>query len=151
MSAYGEQENLCRRCGISCHPAIQVGRLKVVLPDVHCRFLGRDDGGQYACTVYESRFEKAPWCIWADEAKKESLLSVDCPYHQGTPDQQGKTFINDRLLGTVVPDIADQFLKHGVPEWVTTEGVLRVLERAGFQVVRDWVDDEGRRRFEVSK
>jgi hypothetical protein len=120
-----------------------------VLPDVHCRFLGRDEGGRYACTVYETRFEEAPWCIWADEAKQGSLLSIDCPYHRGVPDQKGKTFLNDRLLGTVAPQIAAQLLKSGIPEWVTKEGVLRIFERAGFEVLKDWVDDDGRRRFEV--
>ena len=149
MTKIAEEENLCRRCGISCHPAIQVGRLKVVLPDVHCRFLEKEESGSYACTVYEDRFEKAPWCLWAVEAKKDSLLSVDCPYHEGKRDPNGKSFLNDRLLQSVVGPIAVNLLEHGVPEWVTTKGVINVIQGAGYRVTGERLDPDGRRYFEV--
>lgn len=66
--AHQEHEALCRRCGMSCHFAVPVNGLAVVLDELRCRFLGRDGEGRYGCTVYERRFEVAPWCQTVESA-----------------------------------------------------------------------------------
>ena len=89
--------------------------------------------------------------MWADQAQKQSLLRVDCPYHRGRSDQRGKTFLSDSLLKSVAPQIAGQFVQFGVPEWVSTKGLWRLFEIAGFDVCEEGVDDKGRRRFRKTR
>nr|MBP6609058.1 hypothetical protein [Deltaproteobacteria bacterium] len=56
-----EHEALCRRCGMSCHFAVPVNGLAVVIDALRCKFLARSSGsdssaGQYHCTIYADRF-----------------------------------------------------------------------------------------------
>jgi len=146
-----QEEDLCHRCGVSCHPAVKVGVLRVVLPDVHCQFLETDTDGVVQCAVYEDRFERAPWCLSASEAKGRHLLSQDCGYHRGKVDRSGKAFLRPRLLASIRPQIVQQILEHGVPHWVTMKGVDALLEAEGFVHRSNHVDEHGTRWIKAAK
>ena len=133
--AFEDHEAMCRRCGISCHFAVPVNGLPVVVDDLHCRFLVRegegDLGGLYRCSVYEERFERAPWCATASEALEDRLLAQDCPYTRFASGYRGKTRLHPRLLTQALPAIRRDVLENGVPFGVWEEGLLRFLERTG--------------------
>src|SRR5258707_1179574 len=42
-----EHEALCRRCGISCHFALPVNGVPMVIDELRCKFLGRDPDCPY--------------------------------------------------------------------------------------------------------
>jgi uncharacterized cysteine cluster protein YcgN (CxxCxxCC family) len=144
-----DSEDLCRRCGISCHPAAKVGVLRVVLPDVHCKFLGHEEDGKTFCTVYDRRFSEAPWCLTAKEAAPRHLLSQDCLYHGERRDRGGKAFLHPRILASIRPQIVEQVLTHGVPHWVTLKGIDALLSQEGLVRRSERVDEEGIRWIEV--
>jgi uncharacterized cysteine cluster protein YcgN (CxxCxxCC family) len=145
-----DHEALCRRCGVSCHAALPVNGLPVVVPGVHCRYLVPEPGGTFACSVYERRLEVAPWCHTADEALAAGLLAQDCPYVRGVAGYRGKARLHPRLLRTVLPAVRRELLERGAPDWVGPEGCVALLEQGGgaFSAVHD--AEAGRWRF-VSK
>tara|TARA_B100000029_G_scaffold513469_1_gene613183 strand:- start:487 stop:846 length:360 start_codon:yes stop_codon:yes gene_type:complete len=100
--------------------------------------------------VYANRYEQAPWCLSAEEAGREHLLSRDCPYHEGWDDPEGKTRLHPRLLREKAPAIAKQILAEGVPRWVTAYGVENILRAAGYEVLGTRFDENGFRRYQVS-
>ena len=124
-------EALCRRCGMSCHFAVPVNGLAVVIDELHCRFLVPGEGGTFHCSVYADRFEKAPWCATVDQALESGLLAQDCPYTRGVSGYRGKTRLHRRLLDKVTPAIRTEILENGVPIGVSRAGLLRFLERTG--------------------
>lgn len=125
------QEALCRRCGQSCHFAIPVNGLAVVVDDLHCQFLAHDDDGRFHCTVYTERYERAPWCHSAGQALEVGLLAQDCPYARGTRGYRGKTRLQRRLMEKVLPHIRAEVLANGVPRGASEAGLLRFLARTG--------------------
>jgi len=126
-----EHEALCRRCGISCHFAIPVNGLPVIVEDLHCRFLEWDTDDRMRCGVYEERFEKAPWCHTVEESLEAGLLAQDCPYAQGKPGYRGKTRLHPRIWEKVAPHVRADIVAHGMPAGASIEGVRRFLERTG--------------------
>lgn len=126
-----QHEALCRRCGQSCHFAIPVNGLAVVVDDLCCRFLAKDAEGRFACTVYEERFARAPWCHTAEDALAGGLLAQDCPYARGVRGYRGKTRLHPRLWKQVEPAVRAEVLARGVPAGASEEGLLRFLERTG--------------------
>jgi len=124
-------EALCRRCGMSCHFAIPVNGLPVVVDDLHCRFLEWDSDNRMRCGVYEERFEKAPWCHTVDESLKAGLLAQDCPYAQGTSGYRGKTRLHPRIWKRVAPHVRAEIVTHGMPAGASIEGLLRFMKGTG--------------------
>ena len=124
-------EALCRRCGQSCHFAVPVNGLPVVVDDLHCRFLERESGGKFKCSVYQNRFKMAPWCQTVDHALREGFLAQDCPYTLKTPGYRGKTRLHPRLLAKVEPEIRNHILANGLPAGASLDGLARFLERTG--------------------
>ncbi len=123
-------EALCRRCGQSCHFAIPINGLPVVIDDLHCRFLVRK-GDRFHCTVYEERFERAPWCATVNEALADGLLAQDCPYAAHTRGYRGKTRLHSRMMALALPAIRHHVITEGVPAGVSHDGIRRFLERTG--------------------
>lgn len=126
-----EHEGLCRRCGVSCHAAVPIGGVAVVVPGLHCRYLEEDRPGRFRCTVYERRLEVAPWCRTSDEALAEGLLAQDCPYAAGTEGYRGKVVVHRRLLAQVLPGVRRGLAEQGAPGWVSAEACSRLLEGGG--------------------
>ncbi len=140
MEPTAEHEALCTRCGTSCHYAVPVNGLPVVVDDLHCRFLERDghaDGAaRFRCSVYERRFEAAPWCATVDEALREGYLGQTCGYvaaarARGETPARGKTRLHPRLEARVLPAIRDHLLEEGAPLGVSADGLRRFMARVG--------------------
>jgi hypothetical protein len=75
MSQEVEWEALCRQCGVSCHAAIMIDGVHVVVEGLHC--VNLEDN---RCKVYKERHAKAPWCLPAQVAGPAGALAEDCPY-----------------------------------------------------------------------
>ena len=131
-----EHEDLCRRCGMSCHFAVPVNGLAVVIDALRCRFLAEstdatgEKTGRYHCTVYDQRYAVAPWCHSAHGALQGGYLAQDCPYARGTAGYRGKVRLSPRLLGQVQPAIVAEILRVGVPIGADPERVLTFLAAA---------------------
>jgi hypothetical protein len=140
-------EALCTRCGTSCHFAVPVNGLPVVVPGLRCRFLVFEEGGQAACSVYEERFERAPWCMSAEEAVRGGLVGQSCAYARGVRGYRGKVRLSDRLMAKVAPAIRAHVMEYGVPVGCSVEGLRAWLAESGggrFEIVED--PDESRLR-----
>lgn len=124
-------EALCRRCGASCHTPILLGGKTVILPEIHCRFLARDTDGKALCTVYENRFERAPWCKTAREAFETDGLAHDCPYARSIPGYRGRHWANPEERARMLPLIRRQLIEHGLPSQNDPADVLPILEADG--------------------
>ena len=128
-----EHEALCRRCGMSCHFAIPVNGLAVVVDELRCKFLVRDPGeaGRYSCSVYERRFELAPWCHTAQDALAGGFLAQDCPYARGVPGYRGKVRLSPGLLQKVLPAIRAEVARAGAPIGADPDAVAELLAAGG--------------------
>lgn len=130
-TTYDEHESLCRRCGMSCHFAVPVNGLPVVIDALRCKFLGRDDEGRFACTVYDRRFELAPWCHTAEDALAQGLLAKDCPYARGIPGYRGKVRLSPQLLRQVLPALRAEVARAGVPIGADPDAAAAFLAEGG--------------------
>jgi uncharacterized cysteine cluster protein YcgN (CxxCxxCC family) len=128
---HDEHEALCRRCGVSCHMALEVGAEKYVIEEIHCRFLGRGDDGRYACTVYEKRFEVAPWCHTAEDALKTGNLAFDCPYTRHIPGYKGKIWASSEVRGKLIPIVRKKLIADGLPLSGNPDSALKILTSGG--------------------
>lgn len=126
-----EHEAMCRRCGVSCHMAIEAGPEKYVIEEIHCRFLGRAEDGKYACTVYEKRFEVAPWCHTAVDALTTGNLAYDCPYTRHIPGYKGKVWAPAAVRVKLMPVVRKKLIDDGLPLSASPESALRALTSGG--------------------
>ena len=139
-----EHEALCRRCGVTCHMPVEIGEAKYVIEELHCRFLGRSaDDGRYACTVYENRFEKAPWCHTAEEALATGNLASDCPYARHVPDYKGRVWAPPEVRARLMPIVREKLIHDGLPLSGSPDSALTVLTGNG----EDWTYSEQKDRF----
>ena len=145
LSASHEAE--CRRCGVSCHLAIPVNGLPIVVPGLCCRFLQKKIDGRYYCTVYEERFERAPWCKGVEECLTMGFLAQDCPYAAGRPGYRGKHNVPRAVLDRLLPVLREHVAEVGVPASVAPEAALRFLEADGSRWEAVWNVAEERTRF----
>lgn len=122
-------EALCRRCGISCHLALPVGEQLVEIPALHCKFLAPQPDRKWQCTVYEERFEKAPWCHHADEALPLGFLARDCPYTLQAGLKRGKIRLREPLLSRYWPKLLAAVMREGVPKHVNQQAFLAEVAR----------------------
>ncbi|MEY3011733.1 MAG: hypothetical protein RIT45_468 [Pseudomonadota bacterium] len=122
-----EHEALCRRCGISCHLAIPVSGIPVVVPGLHCGFLRVEGGGRYGCSVYAERFERAPWCHHTAEAGPLGYLARDCPYALASGWRAGKIVPGRRAFAEKWPLLRAEIARTGVPDWIDGDAFLRAL------------------------
>ncbi|GEM_PF-2010406 len=128
-----DHEAKCRRCGISCHLALPVGgsTAMMVVPELHCRFLARMDDG-WGCTVYDERFERAPWCHHADDAAPIGLLARDCPHVVEAGIKRGKVVLREPLLSQYWPRMMAAIAQLGVPIHIDRDAfVAEVTRREG--------------------
>jgi hypothetical protein len=128
---HDEHEAMCRRCGMSCHFAVPVNGLAVVIDALRCKFLGRAEDGRYQCTVYERRFEVAPWCHTAEQALAAGFLAQDCPYARGVAGYRGKARLSPSLLQKVQPALRAEVARAGVPIGADPEAALSFVAEAG--------------------
>ena len=136
-AATDAREDLCRRCGVSCHFAVPVNGLPVVIDELRCRYLLRAEDGRFACSVYPQRYQVAPWCHSAEDALLKGLQAQDCPYGRGAPSAdpaaprvRGKTRLSPSLLHKVLPAILAEIQRVGVPSGADPAPVQALLERS---------------------
>lgn len=142
-----EHEARCRRCGVSCHPAIPVNGVPVVVPGLACRFLAKGIDGRFRCTVYARRFDVAPWCQTAEQALRQGFLAHDCPYAARLPLYRGKHVLSPAQLRRLAPVLRQHVAEVGVPYAVAPEAAIRFLEQDGSRWEARWVEEEARYRF----
>jgi hypothetical protein len=126
-----QHEALCRRCGMSCHFAVPVNGLAVVVDALRCKFLGRAEDGRFHCTVYERRFEVAPWCHTAESALAAGFLAQDCPYARGVAGYRGKARLSPSLMQKVRPALRAEVARMGAPIGADPEAALAFVAEAG--------------------
>lgn len=130
---FTEHEALCRRCGMSCHFAIPVNGLAVVIDALRCKFLAQEEGepGRYHCSVYESRYSVAPWCHSAESALHAGFLAQDCPYARGHKGYRGKVRLSPSLQRQVLPAIRSEIVRVGIPIGADPDRVRHFLSESG--------------------
>jgi len=131
-----DDEDLCRRCGVSCHLAVPVNGLPIAVPGLHCRFLIEPQRGQFACSVYADRFVQAPWCMTAEDAAPQGFLARDCPYALRAEARSGKVRPGPRALEPLMPAILAEIRRAGVPAWVAHAPLVALFRRSGGGDVR---------------
>jgi uncharacterized cysteine cluster protein YcgN (CxxCxxCC family) len=112
-----EWESLCDGCARCClHKLEDEDTDEVYYTDVHCRYMDKND---CSCTVYQTRNEKVPECIWLTPEQAHSFhwLPDTCAYRlvaegkplydwhpliSGDPDSVHKSGIS--LQGKGIPD-----------------------------------------------
>jgi len=112
-----EWESLCDGCARCClHKLEDEYTDEVYYTDVHCRYMDKND---CSCTVYQTRNEKVPECIWLTPEQAHSFhwLPDTCAYRlvaegkplydwhpliSGDPDSVHKAGIS--LQGKGIPD-----------------------------------------------
>ncbi|MFO0621085.1 MAG: hypothetical protein U0745_06795 [Polyangia bacterium] len=130
---FTDHEALCRRCGISCHFAIPVNGLAVVIDALRCKFLSQIEGepGRYHCSVYASRYSVAPWCHSAESALHAGFLAQDCPYARGHKGYRGKVRLSASLQRQVLPAIRSEIVRVGIPIGADPDRVRLFLSESG--------------------
>ena len=120
-----EHEAKCQRCGVSCHftMPLEDTREEVVVWGLGCKFLGKE-GTKYKCTVYEDRFEKAPWCHTYDKAVPLGMMRTDCPYNDTG---KGKTAFRGPKYDAVWKLFLPRILMQVFPPQVGVENFLAEL------------------------
>ena len=110
---------------------VEVGDNKYVVEEIHCRFLARESDGRYACTVYENRFEMAPWCHTAEEALASGHLATDCPYTSHDPNYKGRVWAPPAVRDKLMPIIRKKLIADGLPLCCSPDSALKVLTSSG--------------------
>lgn len=130
---FTDHEALCRRCGMSCHFAIPVNGLAVVIDALRCKFLSQIEGepGRYHCSVYASRYSVAPWCHSAESALHAGFLAQDCPYARGHKGYRGKVRLSASLQRQVLPAIRSEIVRVGIPIGADPDRVRLFLSEPG--------------------
>ena len=133
-----QYEAKCRRCGVTCHMPVEAGEVKYVIEELHCRFLEREGDGRYGCTVYENRFEKAPWCHAAEEALATGNLATDCPYAAHVPGYTGRVWAPPDVRRKLLPVVRQKLIADGLPLSGNPDSALKILTGSG----EDWTYSE---------
>ena len=141
-------ENKCTRCGISCHLAVPINNVPMVVPGLHCKFL-KAVGDKFECSVYDKRFEMAPWCHHADVAVKRGYLSRDCAYTREKNPGVGKVKLSEEDLIHYWPILLDQIQKWGVPEEADAKAIVAEVSRREGRAyaLEEWPERPGRLRL----
>jgi len=91
----------------------------VLLRDLPCRHLAREENGQTRCRIY-SRREETGFCNKLDRSSvRRNLFPPDCPYLQGIPGYQGKVKLSEAEFESLRPALARIFQDYPRPEAVT--------------------------------
>lgn len=146
-----DDEALCRRCGISCHLAVVVNGVPLVVPGLHCRHLRELGRGQFSCDIYDQRHALAPWCMTAVEAAPQGFLARDCPYGLRSGARQGKVRAGARAMLPLWPAVLAEIAREGLPSWVDTDALQRTWRTHGGPNMRLVADPDAPDRLRVER
>ena len=144
---HDKHESLCRRCGMSCHSPILLGARTVIISELRCRFLAYDSEAKALCTVYENRYEAAPWCKSAEEAFTMNGLAHDCPYTAGIDSYRGKRWATAKEHEAIVPVLLAKLVAEGLTTEHNPDAALPLLERDGSRWTYEQSEDGSRFLF----
>ena len=122
---------------------VVVGGTQYIVEELRCRFLAKEPDGHYLCTVYENRFEKAPWCHTAVEAAANGMLAHDCPYAEDIPNYKGRQWATARERDKLLPIIRQKLVADGLPISCNPDAAMQVLTCSGER----WSWSEQKDRF----
>ena len=88
-------ESYCTGCGDCCHASVRINKAKITVPELPCKFLMLKSNGQYRCSVYEERFEKAPWCQDLFGGMIEGTYPTTCNYTKSMDAYAGSVELPD--------------------------------------------------------
>jgi hypothetical protein len=111
--------------------SIGVGNDRYIVDEIHCKFLSKADDGKYTCTVYERRFELAPWCLKAADAARDGHVAQDCPYGIQIQGFRGKQWASREMREKLMPIIRQKLIEEGLPLSQSPDAALRVLTADG--------------------
>lgn len=124
---------MCTDCGMCCHPAVELDTgTKIVVPDLACKHLDRDDEGKTRCNVYSTRLQNSvagKWCRELSDGIREGIFPKECPYVVDMPDYEGPKLFDVPLYRVVRKQVARTITAHDRPEWAD-EGQWKKLEEA---------------------
>ncbi len=100
-------ESYCNNCGDCCSPSVLVkstrtSPFKVLVKDLKCKF-SKSVNGDNTCTVYNERFNKAPWCLDLKGMIKGGVAPLHCPYVETLKGYSPTLELNDPQYKTVLP------------------------------------------------
>lgn len=110
----GPLESYCTECGVCCHLSMGIthptGKDRILIKDLPCRFLSNNK-----CTVYESRFEKAPWCQDLNSLLSSGLAPKECGYVKNTFWYKGVRVLPDDLIAYLMPKVIEHLMVDSAP------------------------------------
>lgn len=131
MELTPEHEAKCLRCGRCCNGALPIegswasGRW-LILRHMRCRYL---DPKTKLCTVYETRFVVAPWCLTIEKAGAGGALWEKCPYSSMFPDGVRKVEAPDEEYLKKWPEIVHRVTSMStIPEQFTWGDFIQEAE-----------------------
>lgn len=127
-----EIEDLCN-CGKAtcCKASVNLpGKGDVLVRGLKCKYLMKKSGNQM-CSVYEKRFDIAPWCLPLMKGFEHNVYPSDgsCGYVL-SKSYKGKQILSDQEYSKVEPQIIRSFLKKGQPDWCSDEDWLSFIKKA---------------------
>ncbi len=123
-------EKKCTRCGICCYLAIPDNGQRFFTP-FHCPYL---DSETKLCTVYECRFDVAPWEVPLPDVIKAKQLPNGCPYVEDDPNYKGP--VSDYRLSPLVTRRVNEVLRRG-PVRIENHGRRLVYKYGGCEMILD--------------
>lgn len=133
-----EHEAKCKQTGICCHVPMTIDNQDVVIKEMHCKFLEKQEDGKRICSVYENRFEMMPTCHHVSTAIHRGLLHVGCAYNKTG---LGKVYLSEMKYNHYWPTILAFLKQNSVPNTIHREAFLAELRKREPQ--GDWYIKEG--------
>lgn len=123
-------ESLCARCGLCCYGSVRYkGRLVIIL-DLPCKYLRKEENGRATCTVYPERHKIAPWCQTVNkESVQAGLFPNTCPYVQGIAGYEGKILLSKEKEKEFYRWLKRHFSDRSKPEYLSEECWQKFLEK----------------------
>ena len=136
-------EDLCTQCGTCCSASVPTDDgHQLVVKGLKCKFLLKKSETQHVCSVYETRFQEAPWCMSLMKGFDNQAYPSDgsCPYVM-SKSYKGKVTVSDEEYTRIEPQIIKSFMEKGQPEWCSAEDWVKFIGRSSNPTVLKSLDN----------
>ncbi len=144
-------ESYCTGCGDCCHASIRINKSKVMIPELPCKYLVLKSNGQYRCSVYQERFEKAPWCQDLFGGMIQGTYPVTCNYTKSMGGYAGSVELGDeqyyalredlqKTIRTAFAEITNCFHPEDYAAFLTADLKKSSVIGVGEDSAYDWVN-----------
>lgn len=125
-------EDYCTNCGVCCRPHVTIvkgsnKRIRIVAKELSCKFM-EWDGKESKCSTYETRHEKAPWCVDIQKVISQGIAPNDCPYVDTLEGYVGAVDLNEPDYQRVLP-VLKEAIANGDHAPIGTEQLRDFLEK----------------------